>query len=219
MSDIAPLTLAVLISGRGSNMAAIADACARGELPARIVTVIADRPQAGGLALAQARGLHAQCVAAADHADRVAFDAALLAAVRASGADVVVLAGFMRILGAEFVTALQGRLINIHPSLLPRHRGLHTHRRALEAGDATHGATVHYVTPELDGGPAVLQGQIALRPGEDETALSARVQIVEHIIYPRVLGWIATGRLHCVDGRPQLDGRVLQQPVLEQFDV
>lgn len=219
MSVPAPLSLAVLISGRGSNMAAIADACTRGELAARIVTVIADRPQAGGLALAQARRLPTQCIAASAFARREDFDVALLGAVQASGAQIVVLAGFMRILGSHFVGALRDRLLNIHPSLLPRYRGLHTHQRALAAGDTTHGASVHYVTPELDGGPVVLQGQLALRAEDDENSLSARVQIVEHIIYPRVIGWIAAGRLRCTDGRPRLDGRELTEPLMEQFDV
>ena len=219
MSGSTPLTLAVLISGRGSNMTAIADACQRGELPARIVSVIADRPQATGLALAQQHNLPTRCVSAADYPQRDDFDADLLARIRESGAELVILAGFMRILGARFVDSLRDRLLNIHPSLLPQYRGLHTHRRVLENGETRHGATVHYVTPELDGGPRILQGEIAVHADETENALSARVQAIEHIIYPRVLGWIASGRLHCSAGRPQLDGYPLQQPVLEKFDV
>lgn len=200
-------------------MAAIADACERGSVHARIVAVIADQPQAGGLALARERGLATQCIPAADFSGRAPFDAALLAALQKSGAEIIALAGFMRILGASLVESLSGRLLNIHPSLLPLYPGLHTHRRALSDGATLHGATVHYVTAKLDGGPRVLQGSIAVRPGETEQALSARVQTLEHIIYPRVLEWIASGRLRCIDGQPQLDQRALTHPVQENFDV
>lgn len=219
MNHASTLQLVVVISGRGSNMLAIAEACASGALDARVNAVIADRTSAAGLAAAAARGLPTRCIPAAAYGDRNQFDAALLDAIVSAGADVVVLAGFMRILSTGFVEALRGTMLNIHPSLLPLYPGLHTHRRVLAAGDSRHGATVHYVTPELDGGPAVLQGAIAVRANETENALSARVHTVEHIIYPRVLGWIASGRLRCPDGQPQLDGRPLDRPVLENFDV
>jgi phosphoribosylglycinamide formyltransferase-1 len=214
-----PLQLLVLISGRGSNMAAIAAACDRGEIAGQICGVIADRLQAPGLQSAQQLGIATQCIAARQYASREQFDAALLAAIERSQAQIVVLAGFMRILGSGLVDQLRGRLLNIHPSLLPRHPGLHTHQRALAEGDAQHGATVHFVTPELDGGPAVLQGSLAMHPDDTETTLSARVQTIEHIIYPRVLGWIAAGRLQCPDGQPQLDGRALTAPIVEHFNV
>jgi phosphoribosylglycinamide formyltransferase-1 len=213
------LNLLVLISGRGSNMLAIAEACRRGDIASRICGVISDRPEAPGLAKARQLGIDAQCIAARDFATRELFDAALLAAIERSGAQIIVLAGFMRILGTPLVDRLRGRLLNIHPSLLPRHPGLHTHRRALAAGDTQHGATVHYVTPQLDGGPAVLQGCLMVRPDDTESTLSARVQTIEHIIYPRVLGWIAAGRLQCRNGQPQLDEQILAVPVVEHFDV
>jgi phosphoribosylglycinamide formyltransferase-1 len=124
----------------------------------------------------------------------------------------------MRILSPEFVGAFAGRMLNIHPSLLPRHKGLHTHRHVLEAGDTEHGATVHYVTPELDGGPAILQARIRVRPDDDPTSLAARVQRCEHLIYPRVVDWIARGRLCCPAGVPELDGHPLVSPLVEDFE-
>jgi phosphoribosylglycinamide formyltransferase-1 len=149
---------------------------------------------------------------------RSAHDARLLAAVSKLQPDFVLLAGYMRILDAAFVHALQGRLLNIHPSLLPRYKGLHTHRRALEAGDDVHGATVHFVTPDLDGGPPVLQARIKIKSGDDEVTLASRVQRCEHVIYPTVAQWCATGRLRYHDGKPMLDGRPLDTPVLQDFE-
>jgi phosphoribosylglycinamide formyltransferase 1 len=131
--------------------------------------------------------------------------------------EVIALAGFMRILSPAFVTRYLGRMLNIHPSLLPAYRGLHTHRRVLEAGDSTHGASVHFVTPELDAGPVVLQSQVQVRPGDSESTLAARVLATEHVIYPRALGWFAEGRLKWHDGAAWLDGRRLDAPLLEDF--
>lgn len=131
--------------------------------------------------------------------------------------DLVVLAGFMRVLSAPFVERYAGRMINIHPSLLPKYTGLHTHQRVLEAGDAEHGASVHYVTPELDGGPVILQSRVPVKTGDTESSVAARVMATEHVIYPRVVGWIADGRLKWNDGRPTLDGKLLTQPVVEPF--
>lgn len=210
-----PLRLAVLISGRGSNMLAIDDARCAGRLDATIVLVASDR-DAAGLSAAAARGLRTARIDAADFARRAEHDEAMRRVIDAAHADHVVLAGYMRILGDAFVAHYAGRLLNIHPSLLPRHKGLHTHRRALEAGDAWHGASVHYVTSELDGGPVVLQARVPILEGDDELRLSARVQACEHIIYPRVLQWIATGRLVYRDG-PWLDGRPLRSPIVEDF--
>jgi phosphoribosylglycinamide formyltransferase-1 len=209
------LPFAVLISGRGSNMLALAAAVTGGHIAGRIVAVISDRPGAAGLAEARRRGLVAQVVEAANGADRAALGNALTEVLVRHGAELVVLAGFMRILDDGFVRHWQGRLLNIHPSLLPAHRGLHTHRRVLEAGDPRHGCTVHFVTEELDAGPAVIQGRLAVRPGDTEESLSARVQQLEHIIYPRAVGWFATGRLGWKDGRAMLDGRPLESPVIE----
>lgn len=212
----AALRLAILISGRGSNMAAIAAACGKG-LHAQVVSVIADRAAAPGLALAQARGIATSTVVAKDFTDRTQFESRLVAEIDAARPDLVVLAGFMRILGAPFVAHYAGRMLNVHPSLLPKHKGLNTHQRVLDAGDAWHGCSVHYVTEDLDGGPVVAQGRLRLRAGEDSDALSARVQSLEHILYPRVIGWIAQGRLAWHDGTPWFDGAPLAAPVTEDF--
>jgi phosphoribosylglycinamide formyltransferase-1 len=212
-----PLPLAVLISGRGSNMLAIAQATRDGLIAGRVATVISDRPDAAGLATARALSIPVGVVAPAADMDRAAFGEVLSAAVLASGARLVVLAGFMRILDGGFVRRWQGRLLNIHPSLLPAHRGLHTHRRVLTAGELHHGCTVHFVTEELDAGPRIIQGRLTVRPGEDEAALSARVQQLEHIIYPRAIAWFAAGRLSCEDGVARLDGKPLVEPVIEEM--
>ncbi len=212
---MSPLRLAVLISGRGSNLLAIDDACRDGRLDARIVFVGSDRA-AAGLEAARARGLPALQLDAKGFATRAGHEAALREAIDAAGADWVALAGYMRVLGEPFVAHYAGRMLNIHPSLLPRHKGLHTHRRVLEAGDRWHGASVHFVTSELDAGPVVLQGRVPVVAGDDEARLSARVQACEHIIYLRVLQWIASGRLVYRDG-PWLDGQPLRAPIVEDF--
>jgi phosphoribosylglycinamide formyltransferase-1 len=210
----APLGLAVIISGRGSNMLAIARACQSGAVNARVLRVIADRDSAAGIAAAQALGLATRVIPARSYPDKPAFEVALADEIDASGASLVVLAGFMRILSPQFTARYEGRMLNIHPSLLPAYKGLHTHERVLAAGETIHGVTVHYVTAELDGGPLVLQARIAIAPGDTADTLSARVQQREHIIYPRVIGWIASGRLQWRDDGPWLDGKALQQPVL-----
>jgi phosphoribosylglycinamide formyltransferase-1 len=209
------LPFAVLISGRGSNMLALASAAAAGRIAGRVVTVICDQPGAAGLAEARRRGLATEVVEPARGADRAALGHALTTILEQRAAKLVVLAGFMRILDAGFVRHWRGRLLNIHPSLLPAHRGLHTHRRVLEAGDPRHGCTVHFVTEQLDAGPAVIQGRLTVNPGDTEESLSARVQQLEHIIYPRAVGWFATGRLGWKDGAAMLDGRPLTTPVIE----
>lgn len=212
------LRVAVLISGAGSNMQAIARHCARAGLPARVVLVASDRPGAPGLAAAAALGIETLALPPLPGEPRDAWGGRLRAALEAHEPGLVALAGFMRILHAGFVEAYAGRLLNVHPSLLPRHKGLHTHQRALDAGDREHGATIHYVTPELDGGPAVLQARLRIRPGEAAEALAARVRACEHVIYPRVIEWVARGRLACPAGRPELDGRTLVEPIVEDFD-
>lgn len=209
----APFRVVVLISGRGTNLLAIAAAANTGELPIVISAVISDRPAAAGLAAAAAAGLATRSLDPATFADRDSYDAALADLVAGFAPDLVILAGFMRILAAPFVARFHGRMVNIHPSLLPRYRGLHTHRRALAAGDAVHGASVHYVTEELDGGPIVAQAHVPILPGDTEQTLSARVQAREHRLYPRVIGWIATGRLQLREDRAWLDGRPLTAPV------
>jgi phosphoribosylglycinamide formyltransferase-1 len=220
MNDAAPrLPIVVLISGTGSNLRAIHDQARAGALPVEIRAVISDRADAPGLAWAAGAGLATRALRPGDFPDRAAFDRALAGEVDRFGPALVVLAGFMRILGADFVDRYAGRLLNIHPSLLPKHRGLHTHRRALEAGDRVHGASVHFVTRELDGGPVVLQAQVPVRDDDDEATLAARVLTEEHRIYPECIGWFATGRLQWQDGAVLLDGRPLGAPVLREASV
>lgn len=200
--------LVVLISGRGSNLEAIAQACEREAWPADIVAVISSKPDAAGLAWAAARGLHTVAMDHRQHADREAFDAALAAAIDAQRPDLVVLAGFMRILTDGFVARYEGRLVNIHPSLLPAFPGLRTHRQALEAGVKMAGATVHLVTARLDHGPIVAQAAVPVLPGDDEAALSKRVLAIEHRLYPMALRWLVNARVSVDElGRvTQLDG-------------
>ena len=212
-----PLRLAVLISGRGSNMATIARAGIDGTLNAQSVLVLSDRADAAGLGVARNLGVEAQVVAWRGAAGRDEFERALAEAIDASKPDLVVLAGFMRVLSKAFVERYAGRMLNIHPSLLPRYRGLHTHRRVLEASDSEHGASVHFVTAELDGGPVALQSKVQVAAGDTEASLQARVQATEHIIYPRVIGWIAAGRLAAHGDRVWLDGKPLNEPVVEEF--
>ena len=211
--------IAILISGRGSNMEAIVRACAAEGWPARVVAVIANRPDAGGLAFAAAHGI---ATAVVDHrahgpgpAGREAFDAALADTLDGFAPDLVVLAGFMRILGAAFVRRYEGRLLNIHPSLLPAFPGLHTHQRALAAGCKAAGATVHFVTPELDHGPIVMQSVVPVRPGDDEHTLAARVLATEHVIYPKSVRWFVEGRLVLEGGLVRQRGGEAQLLVAE----
>jgi phosphoribosylglycinamide formyltransferase-1 len=212
----AALPFAVLISGRGTNMLALARAAADGAIAGRVTAVISDRADAAGLVEASRLGLATRVLPCSAGVDRAAYGMALDAAIAAGGAECVALAGFMRILDAAFVRRWRGRLLNIHPSLLPAWRGLHTHERVLAAGDRFHGCTVHFVTEELDAGPAVIQGRLAVRPGDDAAVLSARVHQLEHIIYPRALGWLAAGRLAWRDESAWLDGRPLSSPVIEE---
>ena len=212
------LPVAVVISGRGSNMEAIARASLGGGSRFRVVRVVADRDSAGGLARAAALGIPTSVVPVKQFADRAGFDAALAAELEASGARLVALAGFMRILSAQFVQRFEGRLLNIHPSLLPKYKGLDTHARALAAGDTLHGASVHYVTAELDGGPVIMQGRLRLRPSDTPDAVSARVHTLEHIIYPHVCSLIAAGRVEWRHGAVFFDGAPLAAPLIEEND-
>jgi phosphoribosylglycinamide formyltransferase-1 len=183
--------IVILISGRGSNMQAILEA----RLPLTVAAVISNDAQAAGLATAQSRGVATQVVDHRAFADRAAFDTALAAAIDACAPDLVVLAGFMRILTAAFVEHYRGRIINIHPSLLPSFTGLHTHRRALEAGVKVHGCSVHFVTPELDHGPIVAQAVVPVLENDSEDTLAARVLAQEHRLYPQAIDWFCAGRL------------------------
>ncbi len=210
------MPVVILISGRGSNMQVIAERAARNELPIEVRAVISDRADAGGLATAAALGLPVASLSPKDFPDRAAFDAALAVLIRTYAPELLILAGFMRILGPEFTAAFAGRTLNIHPSLLPEYRGLHTHQRVLEAGDTHHGVSVHFVTEELDGGPVVIQARIPVLPGDTEATLSARVQHEEHRIYPEVVDWFARGRLQYQAGQAWLDGKPLVSPVIRE---
>jgi phosphoribosylglycinamide formyltransferase-1 len=189
--------VAVLISGRGSNMAALIEAAKNPAYPAQIVLVVSNVPAAGGLLVAEAAGIKTATV---DHKpfgkDRAAFEQALQAVLKSHDIEIVCLAGFMRILTASFVARWHGRMLNIHPALLPAFKGLDTHKRALEAKVKQHGATVHFVVPEMDSGPIILQGAVEVRPDDTEATLAARVLAVEHRIYPEALKMLAEGRCH-----------------------
>lgn len=183
------------------------EALLKAGLPAQVCAVISNDPAAKGLASAQAQGLPVLAVDHKAHATRESFDAALAAAIDASGAELVVLAGFMRVLTAGFVERYHGRMVNIHPSLLPSFKGLHTHRQALEAGVRIHGCTVHFVTPELDHGPIIIQAAVPVLQDDDEERLAARVLAEEHRIYPQALRWLCEDRVRLhADGRVEIDG-------------
>ncbi|WJF89613.1 phosphoribosylglycinamide formyltransferase [Paraburkholderia bonniea] len=191
--------IVILISGRGSNMEAVVRACATEGWPAQVVAVIANRPEATGLAFAAAHGIATAVVDHRQFDQREAFDAALAEAIDRFAPDLVVLAGFMRVLTAGFVGHYAGRMLNIHPSLLPSFAGLKTHQQALDAGVRLHGASVHFVTAQLDHGPIVIQAALPVLAGDDVTTLAARVLAAEHIIYPRAVRWFVEGRL-ALDG-------------------
>jgi len=192
--------LVILISGRGSNMEAIVRACERERWPARVAAVVANRPDAAGLAFAAAVGIPTVVVDHRQFSARAAFDAALSTAIDRFEPDLVVLAGFMRVLTDAFVERYAGRMMNVHPSLLPSFPGLRTHQQALDAGVRVHGATVHFVTPTLDHGPIVAQSIVPVHAGDDAPALAARVLATEHVIYPRAVRWFVEGRL-ALDGQ------------------
>lgn len=193
--------IVVLISGRGSNMQAIERACEAERWDARVAAVISNRADAEGLRYARDRGIAAEVVDHRGHATRTNFDVSLAGAIDRHAPDLLVLAGFMRILGPEFVRRYAGRMLNVHPSLLPAFTGLHTHRRALDAGCKLAGATVHFVTAELDHGPIVAQAAVPVLPDDSEATLSQRVLAVEHVIYPRAVRWFLQGQLSVEDGR------------------
>lgn len=209
--------IVILISGHGSNMEALIAARDAGELPVNIAAVISNRPAAQGLETAEKAGITAHYIDHKAFAERDAFDAALAECIDGFTPDLVVLAGFMRILSDGFVRHYAGRLMNIHPSLLPAFPGLHTHRRALEEGVRIHGCTVHFVTPALDHGPVIIQAAVPVLDSDDEVTLAARVLRQEHRIYAQAVRWFAEGRLRLDDGRVRLagepaDGAVLVSP-------
>jgi phosphoribosylglycinamide formyltransferase 1 len=205
--------IVILISGRGGNMRALIERSRDAGAPYAVSKVFSDKPDAAGLELARNLGVPAQALAAVKTADRDAYDRSLAAAISDCEPSLIVLAGFMRILSAQFVTDFAGRILNIHPSLLPKFPGLHTHRRVLEAHEPQHGATVHFVTEQLDGGPPVIQARVAVAANDDEASLAARVQIQEHRIYPLAVRWFCEGRLRYGEGQAWLDGQPLREPV------
>lgn len=209
MSAGTPARLAILISGRGSNLQAFIDAIACGALEAQISVVISNNPAAPGLQRAAAAGIPTRCINHRDYATREDFDAALAAEVQGWEVELVILAGFMRILTPVFVQPFHGRLLNVHPSLLPKYPGLNTHQRALEAGDREAGVTVHFVTLELDGGPPIIQSRVPVVPGDTPQTLADRVIAREHIIYPLAAQWLLCGRLQLTDKGVCLDGQAI----------
>ncbi len=210
--------VAVLASGRGSNFLALHAAIARGAINARLVGVFSDRRRAPVLEHARALGVPARALSPKLHADRVGFDLAMRDAVDDVQPDLIVCAGYMRVIAAEALHGRSHRMINIHPSLLPRHRGLHTHQRALEAGDAEHGTSVHFVTAELDGGPVIAQARVPVLAGDDADALAARVLAREHPLLCATVALFAQRRLVLVDGAVALDGCALPTPLLLTAD-
>lgn len=214
MTTDAPLPVVVLISGSGSNLQALIDGAQSGYLPIDLRAVISNESDAYGLQRAASADIQTEVLSHRTFADRTAYDAALAELIDRFAPGLLVLAGFMRILTPEFVAHYRGRMLNIHPSLLPKYRGLHTHRRALEAGETIHGASVHFVTEELDGGPLVIQSQVQVESADTPDTLAARVLQQEHKIYPRAVRWFAQGRLLLgTDGIPRLDDRTISTPL------
>ena len=206
-----PIKICVLISGNGSNLQAIIDEVAAKRLNATITGVISNRPGAYGLERASQAGIESVCLDHTTFEDRDSYDSALKAQIEAFGADCVVLAGFMRILTPEFVNHFSGKLVNIHPSLLPKYKGLNTHQRAIDNGDKEHGVSVHFVTPELDGGPVIIQSRVPVFEDDSASDLAERVQEQERRIYPLVLSWFSAGRLMMRNNKAVLDDQELPE--------
>lgn len=205
------LPIVVLVSGGGTNLQAVIDA-AQDDLPVEIRAVISNRADAYGLERARRAGIHTEVLEHKGYPDRDAYDAALMALIDRFQPGLVVLAGFMRILTPDFVRHYAGRLLNIHPSLLPKYRGLDTHARALDDGETEHGASVHFVTPDLDAGPLIVQARVPVRPDDTAETLAARVLEQEHRIYPQAIRWFAEGRLRLEDDTVYLDGEPVVDP-------
>ncbi len=208
---------AILISGSGTNLQSFIDTIAQGNLDLDIAVVLSNRPDAYGLTRARDADIQTACIEHGAFEGRVQFDRAVAASLEPFDPDLLILAGFMRILSPWFVTRYEGKVLNIHPALLPRHPGLDTHARALRAGDSHHGSTVHFVTDELDGGPRILAGRIAVNAGETPEQLQERVQAVEHRIYPQAAQLFATGRITYRNGAAWLDGKILADPLIVDY--
>ena len=210
--------VAILISGSGSNLQAFIDQLADGRLDLDIAVVLSNNPDAYGLQRAAAANIASVCIQHAAFDDRESFDRAMAAALDEQNVDLLILAGFMRILSPWFVKRYDGRILNIHPALLPAYPGLNTHQRVLDAGDAWHGSTVHFVTEELDGGPLVLQGRLPVRTDQNAKDLAARVQTIEHQIYPDAARLFAEGELRFHNGKAMLNGAILDEPLRRDFE-
>lgn len=205
--------LVVLISGSGSNLQALIDAVAGGRINAEIKAVISNRPNVKGLERAAQAGIHHEILDHKQYASRESYDQALTECIDAFAPDLIILAGFMRILTPEFTAHYPGRMLNIHPSLLPKYRGLHTHQRAIDAGDKTHGLSIHFVTAELDGGPVVLQAEVPIDENDNADTLAEKVLTQEHIAYPLVVQWFVNQRIQWSETGVMFDGQTLQQPI------
>ncbi len=208
---------AILISGSGTNLQAFIDAVQGGNLHLELSVVFSNNPAAFGLERAERTGIPTACIQHADYPDRESFDQAVIAEPDRFEPDLLILAGFMRILSKPFVAHYAGRILNIHPALLPLYPGLNTHQRVLDAGDEWHGSTVHFVTEELDAGPRILQGRLSVVPGETAAELAARVQAVEHQIYPLAADWVGSGKVRFKNGQSWVDGTRCDEPAIQTF--
>ena len=208
---------AILVSGSGTNLQAFIDQAASGDIDLDLCLVFSNRPDAYGLIRAANADIDTACIGHGDFADRESFDRAVAARLDPYQPELLILAGFMRILSPWFVRHFEGRILNIHPALLPAYPGLDTHQRVLDAGEEFHGSTVHFVTDELDGGPRIRQGRLRVDPKETADELCARVQKIEHRIYPEAANWFGQGRLAFRDGAAWLDGQLLEEPVVSNF--
>jgi len=209
---------AILISGSGTNLQAFIDAVASGNLDLKLCVVFSNRPDAFGLERAEKAGIPTACVRHGDFPDRESFDQSVIEELDRFNPQLLILAGFMRILSPTFVDHYKGRVLNIHPALLPKYPGLNTHQRVLDAGEEWHGSTVHFVTEELDGGPCILQGRLRINPGESADELQTRVQAIEHQIYPEAAGLVGSGRIIYRDGRSWMDGILAEEPLARSFN-
>ncbi|MDH3549182.1 MAG: phosphoribosylglycinamide formyltransferase [Gammaproteobacteria bacterium] len=208
---------AILVSGSGTNLQAFIDAVAAGSLDLDLCVVFSNNPNAFGLERAEKAGIPTACIQHGDFPDRESFDRAVIAELDRWNPELLILAGFMRILSPAFVSHYEGKILNIHPALLPKYPGLNTHQRVLDAGDEWHGSTVHFVTEELDGGPRILQGRLPVDPQESADELQHRVQAIEHKIYPQAAGLVGSGRVVFRNGRAWIDGELADEPMLRSF--
>jgi phosphoribosylglycinamide formyltransferase-1 len=208
---------AILVSGSGTNLQAFIDAVAAGSLDLDLCVVFSNNPNAFGLERAEKAGIPTACIQHGDFPDRESFDRAVIAELDRWNPELLILAGFMRILSPAFVSHYEGKILNIHPALLPKYPGLNTHQRVLDAGDEWHGSTVHFVTEELDGGPRILQGRLPVDPQESAEELQHRVQAIEHKIYPQAAGLVGSGRVVFRNGRAWIDGELADEPMLRSF--